>query len=241
MIDTFDLTLKKRTQFAPDIYQLTFSLPQSQRLTFKAGQYMIFRIPQKPDGDVVRRLYSISTIAGTVDEFDIIMQYFNGGVASEHFTRLNEGDGVAAQGPAGVFALQENVRNRVFVATGTGITPIMSMLRTDLPKSEDRKSTLLWGLRQAEDIYFLDELFELKKNNPNFMFRICLSQDTPSGDEEHMLSGRVQTGMESIFEPSELTRNDYYVCGSVKAVEDIRAHLYLAGVPREQVHFERFV
>lgn len=241
MIDTYILTLKKRVQYTKDIYQLTFSLPQSQKLTFKAGQYMIFRIPQDGSDDPARRLYSISSKAGTAAEFDIIMQYFKGGVASEYFMSLNAEEGVDAQGPAGMFRLTPSSRDRIFVATGTGITPIMSMLRTDLSKSQDRKSTLLWGLRQAQDLYFLDELFELKKNNPSFMFRICLSQDTPSGDAEHMLSGRVQTGMESIFEPSELTRNDYYVCGSVKAVEDIRAHLYLAGVSREQVHFERFV
>ena len=129
MISTFNSILLERKQLSEHIYLFRFK-PVDHVLEFKAGQYVILHIPQA-DGHAARRLYSMASPISQKDEFSLIVEIVPNGVASEFLMKMNLGETVSTQGPAGMFTVAENDRDVIFLATGTGIAhPQYGLLRT---------------------------------------------------------------------------------------------------------------
>ena len=130
------------------------------------------------------------------------------GPGSTFLFSLKNGDPVSFRGPAGTFVLRDYPERRLlFVATGTGIAPIRSMIHARLPSPTP--VTLIWGLRNERDLYYQDELAELAEQFPEFSYTVTLSQPSPSWAGA---VGRVQ----SHIDPHIANVDDLavYVCGS---------------------------
>src|SRR3989338_4572013 len=122
---------------------------------------MIIMVPQL-GGQLARRLYSILTPPTEKEHFDIVVEIFPTGLASQYLLQLKEDEEVIFQGPAGVFILKENDRPKIFLATGTGIVPMMSILQTNCQKLGAKcNMTLFWGLPTHKDLYLFNELKQL--------------------------------------------------------------------------------
>ena len=210
------------------------SLPD--QLGFKAGQYIIVDIPDK-DG-VKKRLYSIASPESDQKMIELIIKIIPKGAGSEFFKARNPGDIINITGPAGVFTLEKNDQPKVFLATGTGIAPIRSMLKS---YSQDKPKVplfLFWGMRRKSDLYLVQEYESLKKKFYFFKYFFCLSRDKKKG--EHIYPGYVQQAAEHILPKNILLNAEFYICGGRNMVDELQKYLLQKGIPKNRLHFERF-
>lgn len=241
MIKTFATTLTEKTQMTHNVILFTFKLKPEDRLEFKAGQYMIVRVNNTP------RLYSIYSPDYINNSFQLFVKIVEGGLATTYLNGLKIGDQVTFQGPGGVFSLKETEVTKVFLATVTGLAPMMSVIKSYYQKNPQSqvKMRLLWGLQSQEDLCLLDELKNIKKDHPNFDFKICLSREkdlsfVKDEDKQLFVLGRLNAGIDMLEKTEDLKNLEYYLCGSRVVVEAMRQYIDSKAVPKELVHFERF-
>lgn len=241
MIKTFVTTLTEKTQMTHNVVLFKFSLKPEDKLEFKAGQYMIVRINNTP------RLYSIYSPDYINDSFQLFVKIVEGGLATTYLNGLKVGDQVTFQGPGGVFTLKETETTKVFLATVTGLAPMMSVIKSHYQKNPQSqvKMKLLWGLQSKEDLCLLEELKAIKKDHPNFDFKVCLSREkdlsfVKDEDKQYFTLGRLNSGIDDLGKTEDLKTIEYYLCGSRVVVEAMRQYIESKGVAKELVHFERF-
>ena len=137
------------------------------------------------------------------------------------------------RGPVGTFTLRDSHRDLLFVATGTGIAPIRSMLWSLADVSSLRAVTLYWGLRSERDLYYQDELARLGERLPNFSFVTTLSR--PVG------AWRGAVGWVSPLVESQITNVsnlDVFLCGNAAMIRDVRDVLRKRGLC--PIHTEQY-
>src|SRR3989338_179905 len=266
MLTVFRTSFKSKKQLAQDVYLFRFKLMEPNELSFSAGQYMIMEIPQA-DNTVKRRFISIASPQQDTSEFEGVMKIIPGGVASTFLLGLKKRDQVHFQGPSGMFTFQNNSRQNIFIATGTGIGPIRSIVKSQFPCLAGRQAisnfqtnpkseipnlkpqmTLLCGLKTINSIYFFDELKEISQKNPQFSLKICLSQekslDTLSLDKrKFFVLGRVTRELDNLTTNYKLqtTNFEFYIFGAKELVDSLREYLLEKGVNPKNIHTERFI
>jgi len=252
MIQTYKAHLIEKQQMSPDVFMFRFQLPEGQNVEFVPGQYLILFVPQGQTK--ARRLFSINTPPKKDGTFELLVKIIPGGVASEYVSRLTKEEEVLFQGPAGMFQLRPRQKNIVFMATGTGLAPIRSILLSMansqwlIANGQQIRTDLFWGLRTSQDAYYLDEFETLKKQFSGFSYNLCFSRDEqfekiPQEQKSVCITGRIPDAMEKIANNTNLkidNASDYYLCGGRDAVETFRHYLYGRGIEKENVFFEKF-
>lgn len=244
MLNSYKTKLIVKQSLTHDICLFCFQLQKPSELHFVAGQYMILMIPQS-SANPLRRLYSIASSEKQIDNFELLIKLVDGGVGSEYLTNLQIGDLVDFQGPAGQFGLKENNKNKIFLATGTGIAPMMSMIETVTSKQSAVSAVLLWGVATIKDVFFLDKLKQFKIRRPNFDFKICLSREKDLSiinlnDKQYFSLGRINQALSIQYSKFQIPNSEFYICGRREMVEGLRTQLGQLGVDRERVFFEKF-
>lgn len=145
------------------------------------------------------------------------------------------GDSILARGPFGVFGIKEAYDELVFVGAGTGIAPLISMIRSKLDSGEKKPVTLFFGFKKMDKFLYHEELETQQKKHNNFHFYYITSREqNPLGK-----MGRVQELLRT--HPFDKTKNtQFYLCGPPAAVTDVRATLKELGFAEKQVHFEQW-
>lgn len=245
MISTFQGKLLDKKPLTEHVYLFTLQAVD-HIYNFQPGQYTILHIPQG-EGHAARRLYSMASPPSQKDSFELIVEILPNGVASQHLMKMNVGETVTCQGPAGMFVLSPQPADSVFLATGTGIAPVRSMIHHLFENHSDRKIYLFWGAPTLNDTYLIDEFKQLAEQNPNFYFMNCLSREqdlscvTDELSKRYFDLGHVNDAMEKV-QPivTQLNAHHYYVCGSPKMVESMKEYLAGKAIPKENIHFEKF-
>lgn len=221
----YTISLIEKESPARQIVVLRFSKPEV--FTFAAGQFVQVRVPEGEK--FVLRSYSISSTPND-PYLELCVKILPEGKASALFDGLKIGESVEISAPRGVFVVKPDHHNRkVFVATGTGIAPVVSMLLENAPNAGARE--LLFGVRSQADLFWQERFAALASRDSNFHYAITLSR--PEG-EWNGLTGRV------IDHVSVDTAADYYICGNVDMVKDVRAKLLAGGVNTKSIHLEIF-
>ncbi len=184
----------------------------------------------------VSRLYSIASPNTDKNNFELVAEIVPDGLASNYLLSLKENTEVIFQGPAGIFKLRENGKQKIFLVTGTGIAPVRSMLNSEF---RIENSKLFWGLKYYKEIYLLKELKNCELRITNFKFKICLSREQnldmiPENNKKYFELGHVDS-----YSPL-LATADYYLCGRRQIVESLRQFLAAKNVPKENIYFEKF-
>ena len=230
---------------APDAVSLTFAIPADLRedYSFNPGQYLTLRTTM--DGEEVRRSYSICS--GPDDgELRIAVKKVDGGAFSSWAAdELKSGDELDVMTPTGRFGIThapDKARIYVGFAAGSGITPILSIVKGVLAREPDSRFFLFYGNRSTEGMLFLEELEELKDR---FMQRLSLFH-VISGEEQDIpiLHGRldgekVRVLLRSLV-PAESV-DHVFICGPTGMSETIEATCREIGITEERIHVERFV
>ncbi|HKH75123.1 MAG TPA: FAD-binding oxidoreductase [Vicinamibacterales bacterium] len=230
-IETFTAQVGDVDNLTHDVRAIRLELIRPPQIEFQAGQFVSFEVPKPGLPFPVTRPYSIASPPSNRHAIDLLLNLVPGGPGSTFLFSLQSGDPVSFRGPAGTFVLREYPDRRLlFVATGTGLAPMRSMLHARLPSPTP--VTLIWGLRHEHDIYYQDELADLAEKFPEFSYMITLSQPSPSWTGA---VGRVQ----SHIEPHIATVDDLavYVCGSKAMITSVTEQIRSRGtcpIHREQ-------
>ncbi|MCX5529181.1 FAD-binding oxidoreductase [Streptomyces sp. NBC_00006] len=203
---------------------------------FRPGQF--FTLIVDVAGHPVRRAYSASSAPGAT-HLDVTVKQVDGGHFSTHVHRdLRVGDRLAVRGPSGTFHTRdEPQRHLVLIAAGSGITPMMSMIRSRLADpAGDGRIALLYSSRTHEEIIFADELARLEKEHPE---RFTVTHVLTRRD------GRLDARGVRHWVTTEAARAlpdgaHHYLCGPEALMDTVQGVMRELGVPDERVHQERF-
>ena len=238
------LRVKRIEPDTPEAVIVTFEVPPDLRevFGFTQGQYLTLRATV--DGQDLRRSYSIC--AGVDDaELRVGVRKVRGGVFSNWINaRLRPGDSVQVMAPQGRFFVPiepHAKRHHLGVAGGSGITPILSIMKTVLAREPKSRFTLIYGNRSLASTMFKEELEDLKNA---YMARLSLqhvfSDEPTDAPISHGLLDRDKVGefLRTLVPPAEI--DHAYVCGPFQMNDEAQAALLAAGVPEQRVHVERF-
>jgi len=228
-----------------DAVSLTFAIPKELAgdYSFNPGQYLTLRTTM--DGEEIRRSYSICS--GPDDgELRIAVKKVDGGAFSSWAADdLKTGDELDVMTPTGRFGVApapDQARLYVGFAAGSGITPILSIVKGVLAREPGSRFFLFYGNRSTSSMMFLEELEELKDR---FMQRLSLFH-VISGEEQDIpiLHGRldgekVRVLLRSLVPAASV--DHIFICGPTGMSEDIEATCRDIGVAEEKIHVERFV
>jgi benzoate/toluate 1,2-dioxygenase reductase component len=209
---------------------LTLGTPQRDKLAFLPGQYINLAVP----GTDTTRSYSFSCAPEDKD-LTFLVKLTPGGVMSTYLSdRAAVGDELTFTGPNGSFFLRETDRPVLLLAGGTGLAPILSILRTLREASTTRPIHLVYGVSTDEDLVELVRLEELAAEMPTFTWDHCVS-DPASGAPN---KGYVM----SLIRSEHLHDGDVavYLCGPPPMVEAVREHFTTEGVKPTGFYYEKF-
>jgi ferredoxin-NADP reductase len=216
--------------------------------SFAAGQHVTLRLRLASQANPVVRCYSLSDSPLDHSRYRITVKrvdrHHNGrpGLASQYLCdSVSVGDILDLQAPTGQFVLDpSSERPLVFLASGVGITPLLSMLASLTAHRSRREVWLFYGVRNRDFEAFGDELRQLDRDHQSFHLVVCHSQppkDTVAGqDFDH--EGRVDISLVKETLPSN--NFGYFLCGPPAMMNDLRTGLTDWGVPESDVRFEAF-
>ena len=228
----------------PDSVSIRFDVPQALReaFRFKAGQHLTLRADIA--GEDVRRTYSLCTAPGEGD-LRIAVKLMPGGVFSGWAnSALAAGSGLDVLPPMGRFVLPDAARHDpyyVALAGGSGITPVISILKTVLETQASARFVLLYGNRATASVMFLEELAGLKNR---YMERLELYHFLEDEAEEiELFNGRLDRAKcEQVFDSliDVKAADAVFICGPGPMMDGAEAALLARGVPPARILIERF-
>ncbi|MBB3050608.1 CDP-4-dehydro-6-deoxyglucose reductase/3-phenylpropionate/trans-cinnamate dioxygenase ferredoxin reductase subunit/phenol hydroxylase P5 protein [Prauserella isguenensis] len=177
-------TVREVSDIARDTRRILLGL--NEPLTFDAGQYVELVVP----GSGERRQYSLANTADEDKVLELHVKLVPDGVATHGwlFDGLAEGDEVDISGPLGDFHLppesEDDGGPMVLIGGGTGLAPLIGIVRTALRRHPAREVVLYHGVRGEEELYDGDRLTELAEQHPNFRFVPVLSHEPADGYRE---------------------------------------------------------
>lgn len=227
-----------------DAVSLRFRLPEELRTAFRftPGQHLTLRA--EIDGEDVRRNYSLCA-APHENELRVAIKQIAGGAFSTWAnTSLRAGDTLDVMVPHGSFTWTfdaDRAATYVGFAGGSGITPILSLLKTALIAEPKSEFVLLYGNRSSNTIMFLEELAQLKNR---FMDRLQIYHFLEEEEEDvELLNGRLDTAkiaavLGTLVNPASI--DAAFICGPGPMMDAVEIGLTEAGVPADRILIERF-
>jgi ring-1,2-phenylacetyl-CoA epoxidase subunit PaaE len=226
-----------------DCVSVKFNIPPGllKDFTFKQGQSLTMRTML--NGEEVRRTYSICS-SPLENEWRVAIKKVEGGLFSTYANEtLRAGDTLEVMEPVGNFYTELNPANKkryLAFAAGSGITPVLSIIKTTLATEPHSRFTLVYGNRSRSSIIFLEELEGLKnKYIDRFTLLHILSRERT---ETPVNSGRVDTGklqkLDSLLNYHDV--DEFFICGPEELIFCIKGWLEARGTDRKKIHFELF-
>jgi 3-ketosteroid 9alpha-monooxygenase subunit B len=232
MRDICELEVAEVVVETDDARSISFRVPPEMSHTFqyKPGQFLTLAVPSLETGSVAR-CYSISSSPGSNDSMvTVTVKRTTGGYASNWLCdNMRAGQRVKVLPPAGTFTVRSWDRNLMLFAAGSGITPMMSILRTALLASTPRV-TLFYANRDSDSVIFRDELHRLARSHAD---RFTLTEWLES--ERGLPS---QPDLEAVA--SNRVDWDAYCCGPTPFMSMALNALAAVDFPSDRCHLERF-
>lgn len=217
-------------RLSPTTVELAIDIRNRGELAFLPGQYVNIAVP----GTEVTRSYSFAN-APHEERLVFLVKLTPGGAMSTWLTeRAAVGDEVTFTGPNGSFFLREARRPVLMLAGGTGLAPVLSMLRQLDVDGCARGGRLVYGVSTDDDLVKLDEVEELVSRLPGFTWDHCVSDPASTAANK----GYVM----SLIGDEDLHDGDVaiYLCGPPPMVEAVRTHVAAAGIQPTGFYYEKF-
>ncbi len=237
------LTVKEIITETPDCVSIAFDVPQNLQTEFLFEQGQNITIKKEIDGEDIRRSYSICS-APFENELRVAVKRVEGGKFSTYAnSTLKAGDKLDVMPPTGKFNTKLNTQNAkqylAFVA-GSGITPVISIIKTTLQTEPASSFTLVFGNRGRHSIIFFEELEGLKNKYLNrFNFINILSREKTDAP---INSGRID--FNKLTELNKLvdykTTDEFFICGPEEMIFCVKEFLEASGIEQKRIHFELF-
>ncbi len=238
------LTIKDIRQETNDCVSIAFDVPENLADTFSflPGQYLTLKTDIQ--GEEVRRSYSICS-APDEGELRVAIKQVEGGKFSTHANHhLQINDALESMVPTGNFYPTldaSNAKHYLLFAAGSGITPILSIIKSVLTTEPKSQITLFYGNRTIDSIIFRETLEDLKNT---YLNRLSLHHIL---SREHLgaalFKGRIDkekcaSFFKLLVDPK--TANEFFICGPEQMIHAVRESLEDVGVDKKNIHFELF-
>lgn len=240
------LTVAEIAAETDDANSVRFVVPDAlaQTFAFKAGQHLTLRADI--GGEEVRRNYSLC-VAPHEGQLKVTVKRIAGGVFSNWVgDHLKAGDAIDVMPPHGSFTCDFSAsappRHYVGFAGGSGITPVMSLIRTALSVEPDARFTLFYGNRDSASIIFLDALADLKDRYLS-RFELYHFLSDEAGDVDlfnGMLDRQTCDAVIADLVRDPKSIDGYFICGPGPMMDAAEGALLDAGVDKAKIHIERF-
>ncbi len=218
-----------------DVMEIALQLPASERLQYRAGQYIEFLLK-----DGKRRSYSIANAPHTGEQITLHVRHMPGGLFTDHvFNTMKERDILRFEGPAGSFFLREDSdKPMVLLASGTGFAPIKAIVEQAVHNKSTRAMVLYWGGRRPKDLYMHALCEEWVRTLPNFRYVPVVSNPTP----EDAWSGRTGFVHQAVMaDLPNLSQHQVYACGAPAMVDAAKTDFSaLCGLPEAEFYADAF-
>ena len=236
----YHLKVSQINRLTTDSVQISFQNSYPDIFKFKAGQYITLKM--MINGNDVRRSYSLSSSPSS--GLEIGVKLVKNGLMSTYLTqRLKVGDSVEVMPPLGNFILEHKSNSNHYVAfcAGSGITPILSMIKSVTENEPESLFTIVYGNKSRKSVMFANELDYFESNFQSQIFtHYVFSRDKVEG----FLNGRIDANiLSSLFEshPNLNNAHSYFICGPGKMIDNVNKFLIDIGCSESNIHFERFI
>ncbi len=228
----------------PDAVSVRFELPDAlrEKFAFRAGQHLTFR--REIGGEEVRRNYSVC-VAPSEGVLKIGVKKIAGGAFSSWVNdELKAGDELDVMAPHGSFcwSFDANARREyVGFAGGSGITPVLSLMKTALATEPHSRFTLFYGNRNSIGVMFLDEIADLKDS---YLDRLSVFHFLEDEEEEiDLFNGRLDRAkvddlLSTLVKPAHV--DAFFICGPGPMMDAVEEALVARDVEKSRILIERF-
>jgi ferredoxin-NADP reductase len=238
--NAFDVRLASVRLLAPGVRELVFERVDREPFEYAAGQWVNLLLPLG-GAEPEKRSYSIASAPSGSPRFEIAVTKIDGGLGSTYLHSLRIGATLRALGPHGFFTRPVQDPPSLFIATGTGVAPLRSMMHAALRAGSRAPLWLLFGVRFEEDILYRSEMEAFAREHSGVRFETTLSR---GGSTWTGRRGYVQEHVSELLEGLRASSTEpphVFICGldrMVSAVKNlVRGDL---GVDRKHVHVERY-
>lgn len=228
-IDKYRLDYKQK--LTHDTSRFTFALPEGAAFEFLPGDHM--KVYPDADDRLEFRSYTPTSIPEETGMFELTIKRYSDGAVSRYMHDRDIGEEVAMSGPHKGGHFVDGMASRVgMVAGGTGITPMISIIRSILRRSLDVEITLLFANKTVDDIILKDEFDKYAQEKGNFS-RYYVLNEAPSGWE--MGIGRIDKEMMNERLPAPSGDTVIFLCGPPMMQLDLRKRLIEIGHAKEKI------
>ncbi|MFY9242485.1 MAG: ferredoxin--NADP reductase [Polaribacter sp.] len=241
MADFHKIHIQEIKQETANAVSVLLNIPAHLKADFNfvAGQYITLQT--LINGEEIRRAYSICSTPKSGDIRVAIKAVENGTFSKYATSYLKEGDEIEVSTPEGRFLLNpEPNKNYIAFAAGSGITPILSMVKSVLENEPTSNFTLVYGNKTAADTIFYDELNALKEQ---FSSRFKLHYIFSREEVKNQLRGRIDKSVTNYFVKNMYKETSFdaaFLCGPEEMIHSVSATLKEASFSAENIHFELF-
>jgi ring-1,2-phenylacetyl-CoA epoxidase subunit PaaE len=237
------LKVKEVKKQTPECVSVSFDIPEALQKDFLFMQGQNITLKKTIDGEELRRSYSICT-APFENKLTVAIKKVEGGKFSAYANdELKTGDELEVLPPTGKFNTplnETNKKNYLAIAAGSGITPVISIIKTTLQTEPLSSFTLVFANRNKGSIIFFEELEGLKnKYLQRFNFINLLTREKTDAD---IFFGRINAEkLNQLGKLVDYTKQDeFFVCGPEEMIFCVKGFLENMGIDKKKIHFELF-
>ena len=231
------LIITNITQLTADAVAISFDVSDNALFQFEAGQYIT--IKNDINEEEVRRAYSICST--NKEGVTIGVKKVESGKMSTFLTeKIKVGDMLEVMPPSGNFVIKGDNKHIVGICAGSGVTPILSMIKTELAKDSAAKFTLIYGNKTKVSSMFADELEQLQADNSDRLkIHNAYSREGVAGAINGRLDKNTIQQLLNTFLPIK-TADAYFICGPGELIDNANELLLLNNINQAKINFERF-
>ncbi|OAB80602.1 2Fe-2S iron-sulfur cluster-binding protein [Cochleicola gelatinilyticus] len=245
MATFYKIKVKDIYKETDDCSVITFDVPEEATSDFHFRQGQHLTLKADINGEDIRRSYSLCS-SPLDNEWQVAVKLIPEGKFSSYVnTTLKKGDTLEVMAPSGAFGVEVNPdthKNYLFFAAGSGITPVLSMIKTHLAAEPNATCKLFYVNRTAKSIIFKEALEQLR-NTYFGRFEIYYFLTKERRDIE-LLNGRFDDEKMKVLTNTFIDipdTSEVFLCGPESMVNYVSDYLVKAGLPKELIHFELFV
>jgi ring-1,2-phenylacetyl-CoA epoxidase subunit PaaE len=233
--------IKKETSTAVSIL---FEIPEDLKtqFTFVAGQYVT--VKTTIEGEDIRRAYSICSSASSGDLKIAIKAIENGVFSNYAYNNLNNGDTLEVTAPEGNFLLktdENSQKNYLGFVAGSGITPVLSMIKSVLETENKSTFTLIYGNKTASETIFKDEIDALDQK---YIARVNVVYVYSRESKKEAIDGRINADVAKLILKEKFKHLSFdaaYLCGPEEMIHTVTESLVENSFSKESINYELFV
>jgi len=238
-VKRFSGKLTKKDLLTYDILGLEIEVAGSGTIDFTAGQYVQLKSLPYDGKDAVLRNFSIGSPPSRNTGIELMIRRIPHGIFTNWaFDHLKIGDSISFTGPYGNFKASNSSTPLLFIAGGSGMAPVWSILQDLREKKASRKICFFFGALTQKDLFLTDQLYGLQKELPDFTFIPALSNEPVQSSwtgERGLITEVVSRNVK------DCKGYEAYLCGSPGMINACIKVLCSGGIPEKDIFFDKFV